>query len=387
MNSRKFVFTFLISLGALNLTAQEFSKCKFRQAIQLNTSATGAAVKGDVYNFPIAVALNEKNFNFSEANRTGSDIRFSKARDTGMLPHSIEHWDKENKSAMIWVKVDHIRGNNPNQLIYMHWGDVAAQDNSDSRIVFNTKEGFVGVWHLSETGDTARGHYKDATANQAHGTGVNFKPNTNIDTHLGKGVSFVHAENRWIKIDGAERKLFDLTNKLTFSIWALATSYSNKGNDVLKTGPGYETMFAKGDNSWRLQKFGTRTWHTPNAELIEICVEEPPRADLCLVAKTDMVTNKWFHITAVHDYPKIRIYVNGVLDNEDTLETNWKSDDYPVGIGNQSQFPERGRAWDGILDEARVYNVPKNEHWIKLDYESQREGQQFLTWGKKEQKF
>jgi len=48
-------------------------------------------------------------------------------------------------------------------------------------------------------------------------------------------------------------------------------------------------------------------------------------------------------------------------------------------IGNQSQFPDRGLAWDGILDEARVYNVPKNEHWIKLDYESQREGQHFLT--------
>lgn len=387
MKASSSIIGFIIILLNLNLHAQEFTKSKFRQVIQLNTSATGAGLKGDVYNFPVAIALTDSNFNFQEANRNGSDIRFSRSRDNGLLSHSIEHWDKTQKKALIWVKLDHIRGNNAIQQIFMHWGDVAAQDLSDSKQVFNNKEGFVGVWHLNETGDTSRGHYKDATANEAHGTGVNFKPGSNVETHLGKGAVFVHSENRWIKIDGQERKLFDLTNKLTFSIWALGQSYSNKGNEQLKTGPGYETMFAKGDNSWRLQKFGTRTWHTPNAELIEICVEEPPKADLCLVAKTDMVTNKWFHITAVHDYPKIRIYVNGVLDKEDTLETNWKSDDHPVGIGNQSQFPDRGRSWDGILDEARVLNVPKNEHWIKLDYESQREGQRFLVWGKKEQKF
>ena len=28
---------------------------------------------------------------------------------------------------------------------------------------------------------------------------------------------------------------------------------------------------------------------------------------------------------------------------------------------------------NGGLDEARVLKVPKDEHWIKLDYESQRE--------------
>lgn len=148
MKSFKLSIIFLTLLFSLELKAQEFSKCKFRQAIQLNTSAAGAGVKGDVYNLHLAVVLNEKNFNFTEANRTGSDIRFSKANDTGMLPHRIENWDKEKKSAMIWVRVDHIRGNNPNQPIYRYWGDVAAQDDSDSKTVFNTNEGFVGFASL-----------------------------------------------------------------------------------------------------------------------------------------------------------------------------------------------------------------------------------------------
>ena len=52
------------------------------------------------------------------------------------------------------------------------------------------------------------------------------------------------------------------------------------------------------------------------------------------------------------------------------------------GIGNQSQFPQRGRQWDGLLDEARFLNVVKDDHWIKLDYESQRDGQKLVTFGK-----
>ena len=118
------------------------------------------------------------------------------------------------------------------------------------------------------------------------------------------------------------------------------------------------------------------------ADLIEICVEKAPRADLCVVGKTDMVAGKWFHLVGVHDHPRARLYVNGVLDKEVTFDVQWTSGDHPVGIGNQSQFPQQGRSWDGLLDEARVMNVVKDEHWIKLDYESQREGQKFLTVGK-----
>jgi hypothetical protein len=141
-------------------------------------------------------------------------------------------------------------------------------------------------------------------------------------------------------------------------------------------------MWAKGDNSWRLQKYGIKSWHKPPAERIEMCVEQPPNADLCVPGKTDMVTGQWFHVVAVHDFPKARLYVNGVLDKEDTFDVNWKSDEHPVGLGNQSQFPEKGRQWDGWLDEARALSVAKDANWIKLDYESQKEGAKLLVLGK-----
>ena len=384
----RFLIASFIVLSSTHAFAQDLSKWKFYKAIQFNTTETGAAIQADVKNFPIAVALSKSNFNFSEAKKDGADIRFSSEKNSGVLSYHIETWDAANQSALIWVKVNAVKGNNANQSIYLHWGNATATDAGKPQDVFNINDGFVAVWHLNETGDTLVGSYKDVTSNEAHGTGVNLTAASAVNTHLGKGQNFNYPQNQWIKVDGEKRKLFDITNHLTFSIWAYAKAYSNKGDSVNRALPGYETMFAKGDNSWRVQKFGIRKWHKPEAELMEICVEKrPPHGDLCVVGKVDMAIGKWYHFTGVHDHPKVKLYVNGILDAESTFDSTWISGDHAVGIGNQSQFPSKGRQWDGMLDEARVMNVSKDEHWIKLEYENQREGQRFLTFGKTQKRF
>lgn len=374
---------------AVQARGEDFARWRHTRPVTINTSASGANVNGDVHNFPLAVALDASNFDFNQAKPDGADVRLCAGADAEALPHAIEHWDATSKTALVWVKLPLVRGNDAKQLVYMHWGNPDAPDASDSPAVFDTRDGFVGVWHLNEPGNANPDGYRDATANAAHATGVNLEPNSPAtDGRVGKGLTLRHAKNQWLKVDSDKRKLFDLTDKLTFSIWAKADSYANKGDKAKRALPGYETMFAKGDNSWRLQKFGVRDWHKPPAELIEICVERAnPKGDLCVVGKTDMAAGQWFHLVGVHDFPKARLYVNGVLDKEETFDTKWTSGDHPVGIGNQSQFPQQGRAWDGVLDEARVLNVVKDEHWIKLDFESQRPGQKLITFGETRRRF
>jgi hypothetical protein len=335
------------------------------------------------------VILKADNFDFSQAKADGSDLRFSKTTRGGeVLPYTIELWDKTGQSAVIWVKLDSIKGGSRAQSFVMHWGNAEAPAVGDSAAVFDVKQGFVGVWHLNEEGNTAEGGYRDASGNEAHMTGVNLKPGSRVDGRVGKGVQLNYDQVQWIKLDDPKKKrTFDITTRGTFSIWAKARSYRNKGNQETRALPGYETMFAKGDNSWRLQKFGIRDWHKPPAELLEMCIEKPPpNGDLCVVGKTDMATDKWFLVAAVHDFPRAKFYVNGVLEKADTFDVNWNSGEHPVGIGNQSQFPEKGRQWDGVLDEARALNVAKDDHWMKLDYESQREGSKLLSFGKTQER-
>ena len=361
--------------------AEDLSRWKYSQELVLDTSTAGANVAGEVRNFPLAVALGTNNFDFSQAQPDGADLRFSLERNGPPLPHHIESWGGTNPAAIIWVKIPLVHGNRADQKLFLHWGNASAKASGNSAAVFDTSEGWIGVWHLSDEGGMEEGGYRDATANAAHGTGINMARSSRGDGRVGKAANFRYPANQWIRVGGPKRTIFDITNQLTFSIWAKARGYGNKGDEKMRSLPGYETMFAKGDNSWRLQKFGIRSWHNPPAELIEICVEQPPRADLCVVGKTEMATNQWYHFVGVHDHPKVRLYVNGVLDKEETFDVPWRSDDHAVGIGNQSQFPDRGRQWDGWLDEARVLRVAKDAHWIRLDYESQREGQKLLRFG------
>src|SRR5262249_50669259 len=156
-------------------------------------SESGAAVKGDVRNFPVAIALHAGNFDFEQAKEDGSDLRFTGARDGGPLAHSIEHWDRARSSALVWVKVPIVRGGSATQGIFMRWGPPAATSIADSAAVFDVRDGFVGAWHLDEDGSVVEGGYKDATGNAAHGTGVNLRPGSRVDSRIGKGTSLRHA--------------------------------------------------------------------------------------------------------------------------------------------------------------------------------------------------
>jgi acetyl esterase/lipase len=362
-------------------TAASLDGWRYARPIHIDTSPGGADVAGDVRRFPLAVRLDASNFDFKQARADGSDLRF--VRDGVALPHAIERWDAAGGQAAVWVLIDRVRGHDDTQAIEMRWGHPTAPDAGDSKAVFDTRDGFVGVWHLGEEGSTREGGYRDATANEAHGTGVGLDGAASAEGRVGRGVKLEHARGQWVRVDGDERRLFDLTTRGTFSIWGRADAYRNPGRvGSPRALPGYETLFAKGDNSWRIQKYGIRDWHTPKADLVEMCVEgSAPKADLCVVGKTDAAPGAWFHYVAVHDFPEARLYVDGVLEAVETFDLNWMSGDHPVGIGNQSQFPDRGRQWDGVLDEARALAVAKDGHWIRLDYESQREGSRLLVFG------
>lgn len=356
------------------------------RAITLDTSPAGAGLTRDVANYPLAIALDEANFDFAQARPDGADLRVSVERDGPPLPIDIEHWDAAARTALLWVRVPLVRANDAAQRLHLQWGHPDAPNISDSTRVFTRADGFIGVWHLGDPGGVVPDGVRDATSSAAHGTGINLAADARVPARLGAGLALDHDRTQWVSVAGEKRKLFDLTRHMTFSIWARARRFANKGDEARKSLPGYETMFAKGDNSWRLQKFGVRGWHKPEAELLEICVEQPPRADLCVVGKTDMAVDRWYHFVGVHDHPQVRFYVNGVLDKVETFDVDWISGDHPVGIGNQSQFPDRGRSWDGVLDEARVIDVVKDEAWIRLDYESQRDGQRVVRHGPTERR-
>jgi hypothetical protein len=230
----------------------------------------------------------------------------------------------------------------------------------------------VGVWHLDEDGNNDPDGYKDASENQAHATGVMMAPGSRVAARAGKGTllqnSKADPKDQWIKVDTDKRASFQTGAKpITVSLWALAKSFPNRS-----TIGGYETIISKGDTSWTLQREGTTS-------KFETCVRTPPYHS-CAISKTNNAVNVWFHFSIVFASPTITLYINGAKDATST-DPNWLMGDQPLGMGQQTQSLNGKRNWDGILDEVRIANVARSADWIKLDYESQKEGQKLVTFG------
>jgi biopolymer transport protein ExbB len=333
----------------------------------MDTTAAGANVMGDVPKYPVAVQLTATNFDFTQAKPGGEDVRFSTM--TGqLLPYAIELWDATARTAALWVKVD-VKGNSNAQSFVMHWGNPAATSASDSKAVFNKEEGFLGVYHLAETGNNDPDGYKDSSANEAHLTGRSMEATARVPARVGHGQQMDNpggmGKNQWIGGEGPkfETDFHVSTHPITASAWALGKSFSGY----------YETVISKGDRAWTVQRdYQGRT---------ETCTWSGTYHS-CAITKAPVV-GKWTHYLIVQDTKNLTLY----LDGKKAASTGSFNQNSPHGFALSHNYqsdkdPLKGkREWDGIFDEARVMSVAKDANWALLEFESQKEGSKFLSFG------
>jgi hypothetical protein len=342
-----------------------FPDWKYLRPVKIDTAAAGVA--GNVANYPVAVVLKADNFDFSQASPQGVDIRFGKSDGTP-IPYAIESFDAAAKSAVFWVKLDMVMGNNANQSFNMYWGNPAAKDANDTTKVFTAADGFMGVYHLNEDGTNDVGGYKDSSDDPINGTGVAMAPGSSVAARIGKGTLLVNSrtdfKGQWIKVDDPKAITgFSATDHpITASIWVYANTFpghSRIGN--------YETPFCKGDRSWTIQRDYQGRW--------ESCTKAP--SDSCAIGPGAQA-KVWLHLGVIQNKSNIRFFINGrqVAQSGST----GMASPHPLGIGQQSQYNEK-RQWDGLVDEARVMSVEKNADWMKLDFETQKEASTVVSFG------
>ena len=147
-------------------------------------------------NYQVLIVLNEKNFNYSKANRNGSDIRFtfynSSNNNETLLPYWIEKWSINNESK-IWVNVEKIPANGTST-IYMYYGNENAISLSNGTATFEFFDDFedsiiwneTGLWHTTSKkwvsynhskwyGQESTNDYDTGTANSGNLTSPQFQ--------------------------------------------------------------------------------------------------------------------------------------------------------------------------------------------------------------------
>jgi len=326
----------------------------YSKKLYLNTTASGAGVAQSVTGFPVLVRLSGTNFTFTEAKAGGEDIRFTNSDGTS-LSYEIEQWDASGQQAAIWVNVDTVFGNDNSHFINMYWGNVSANQASNSAAVFDTANGFQGVWHMGQTGNSTA---FDATANLYNGTPHNMNASSGVAGEIGGAQKFDGISSYFEMIGTSAGKLdFPQNGTYAISAWVLTDTFDLN----------YHTVAAKGDNQYDLEIIPSDEWEF---------------AECNNGLGWDMVTTRspqktWTYLTGIRNGTKEYLYLNGVLaDSTISLSaiTALRNTDADIMIGRTKKPSDdtTGYYFKGMIDEVRITSVAPNPDWIKLCYMNQK---------------
>ena len=353
-------FSMVLFLSFIASFAQEnLSSWSHFKMISLNTTATGAAITSSQTKFPIIIKLTAADsdvFNGSQMN--GQDIRFCKASNGLRLNHEIETWDKANKSAAIWVLVDSIKGSDSSAYLKMLWGNGTAKDSSRASAVFDTANGFQGVWHFSEAqGDLA----KDATINNYSGTPYGTQPPADTVGVCGRAKKYDGATTYFAMLGSGRGKVsFPTNSNFTLSGWAFL-------NRIV---PGDQIIVTKSELQYRLKAI--TGWRGFNFNAGYDGIESSPAA-----------INVWKHVAFVKGDATKHLYVDGLPDEANPyflVNAGKRLDTVDVLVGRGVEG-NKGYLL-GKLDEIRLESKDRSQDWLKLCFANQKIiGQSFVTLG------
>jgi hypothetical protein len=338
----------------------------FQKKLYLNTTAYGANVPGIVVNFPVLVRLNTDNFNFSQAQGNGSDIRFTKSNGNS-LPYEIERWDSARGLAEVWVKVDTVYGNDSSHYIKMYWG-ASAGSASNSAAVFDTSNGFGGVWHM---GRAVNNVIPDATINHYDGTLSDTAPIPALGT-IGMGYQFDGIDNS-ISLKGTANSALNFPENgyYTLCAWVYA--------DTLDYAPATDSVYANDmtiiskDNCQYALKTRTTNWS----------FDEFHNYSGWQATFAPATQKEWKYVVGVRQGTRQFLYVDGkcVVDSVQAFsprnEPRTTIADVTIGKMPGKRWASLtsdgpGCLFKGTIDEARIMTKAASADYIKLCFMNQK---------------
>lgn len=359
-----FALALILSLSSKVLAQDDYSTWSHSQKIFINTSSAGAATGSDVANFPLLVRLNSTTFpGFSSVAAGGADLRFSNA-DGAALPYEVASWGSDG--ADVWVKVDKIAANSSSQFINIYWGKAGAAAKSEPGAVWDTANGFQGVWHMEEGAGAA---IKDATTNKYDGTATGATKPSDVAGVVGKGKSFNGSTARYVMTGTAAGKMnFPDAGTWTISAWAQMA--------IAPKGGTYYNIINKSDVQYNLVCNDQGKW--------EVTQFSPSkRYDMVgLGVATKAPASTWVHVLGIRNGAKQHLYLNGAAADtviKSKTESFAYSNTYDVGVGGQTNGGTD--PFNGLIDEVRIENVARGKDWVKLVYATQKAGSDVVTFG------
>jgi hypothetical protein len=325
-----------------------FSAWEYKLKLSINTSPTGADITDYVINFPLLIRFTPSSLPdpspFDHAQGDGGDIRFSSWNGRS-LHYEIERWDPAfggTGATEIWVLVDTIHGNSENQYIYMYAGNSEAPAQMSLPTVFDTANGFAGVWHLNSGAG-------DASLNGLHGT--------ETGTQARDGAV---AAGRWFNgvdtyIEVADHPALNFgTGDFTASAWVWEQAFYDDIN---------QQVFCK-----RIEAAGQYELQVDNYNLLRADVGAVGGRQV-LTSRTTIASGRWYHMALMREGGRAYLWVDGVREPYSVESAHDVNAAVSLVIGRDAQG---GEFFHGIIDELRISGIARSADWMKLSYETQK---------------
>ncbi|WP_205421359.1 DUF2341 domain-containing protein [Dechloromonas sp. HYN0024] len=133
-----------------------------KQKVTLDTTPTGAELKQEVTQIPVAVRLHSGNFTFADAKPDGSDVRFMSADGKTPLKFHLEQYDPTNELGMAWVQVPRVAANAKAAGFVIEWGKADAPATADAKGTYDAAQIFALHLSAPDVGRDATGNANSA---------------------------------------------------------------------------------------------------------------------------------------------------------------------------------------------------------------------------------
>jgi len=326
-----------------------------RLKLLLNTTAAGTATTSPIYHFPVLIRLTEDNFDFSSAQNDGTDLRITTA-DGIYLPFSIERWNCDTRHAELWVTIDTLHADDSTQALILLWGT-----NSGLRPagMFDTTDGFQGVWHLSEAGgDTIH----DATLHHFDGIPYGMTKGSSVEGLIATCQEFDGKQSYISMPNTADSRLnFPENSYFSISAWIYLDTLAST----------YQAIASKSN-----QLYGIGITEDNVTEFFEFETEDSWKTNLGPAS-----AGTWMLVTGISAGERQYLYINDIcVDSipEAIGGKKYRVTTDPFTVGRRTSASVEG--WfRGRIDEVRVYSTAVSTDWIRCCYLNQREDNRLVV--------
>lgn len=169
-----------------------------------------------------------------------------------------------------------------------------------------------------------------------------------LPTNPGVSLNF-DGTNDYVELPNESN--FNFTSSITVEAWVRVTTFNKD----------WQAIVTKGDRSWRIARYS-------NTNQVNFALTPVGN----VTSTVSINDGNWHHVAGTYDGATMKIYVDGVLENQLSVTATIANSSYNVAIGENLQAT--GRSFHGSIDEVRIWGVSRTESEISNSYSCELAG-------------